>query len=331
MAFTAMRVESSTDVEFDHRDRKPCRRCLKSNIPCVIVLLLLIGQFILIANTANQRTTIVQKMSVIPSIQQWRERIDCKTSCDWCKLDVIANMHPAKATVAFFSMRGTGGTYATEAVKQGTRTTVGVQNCFYPYPFNGMFSLDCSNAFYFKHYAMTRFVSSNSIVTETGYNPTKILLLVRNPLDAILAAYKFYTKCEFGIKQNYICYGSIVSELGLTDEQARNITFADFAEQYALLWNRQFEFTNTYPNESILIVYWEDLRMGTVKDMFTFLQTDLSPNASVSETCFHAAGINVHPPAVNNYDLAYPPPVRRKICPYLKAYWSNEKFGKLFC
>lgn len=331
MAFTQMRIESSTEIDIDHQDRKPCRRCMKANIPCVFVLILLICQFVLIAQTANQRTAIVQKISVIPSIQQWRTRVDCKSTCDWCKLDVIANMHPSKSTVAFFSMRGTGGTFASEAVKNGMRTMVGLQNCFYPYPFNGMFSLDCSSAFYFKHYAMTRFVSSNSIITETGYNPDKILLLVRNPLDAILAAYKFYTKCEFGIQQNYICYGAMVSEIGITDEQARNITFADFAEQYAILWNRQFEFTSTYPNDSIQIVYWEDLRLGNVHDMFKFLQSEVSPNASTSETCFRTLGPTIHPPAVNNYDLSYPPFVRRKICPYLKAYWSNDKFGKSFC
>jgi hypothetical protein len=340
--FTAMRISSSYDETSLRQTNAAINThyCIRQSYAILILLILIAFQMLIMANTKVHNYVVRTPIMIVPPIRDWKARLNCvkeEEKCEdqnWCKMPKIAYMHPPKETVAILALRGTGGSYVSELIQDGMRSIVSSQNCFEPFLFNGMFSLDCSKAFYFRHSAMTRFFSINSLTDETGFNPTKLVLLVRNPFDAILAAYRFYSKCELGLRSGQLCVGSLSGEMGID-----NASFSDFAQKYAQLWSLQFdyarEFTGNNTNAT-KIVFWEDVinnRDRFTTDLFQFTTNEWSPPVDKAVRC---SRVRLITPSgrVENYDHSFPSGLKEKVCAHLnknKHNWNEDKFGKNIC
>lgn len=332
--------------------RKPFRVTICNGGLYVLLAIFIISILSLSHNAYRHgvHQTISQVFSkIIPTSKEWDLHLKCNSGghvgCEsTCDRTMIAYMHPPKNnTIALLSMRGTGGSYLRHLSQIGTRIWTGIEECFYPYKYSGYFDAECFGSYHFKHYLFTRFLNPVSINNEDGFNPDKVILLTRNPFDAIISAYNFYSQCDDAVSPKFFCVGRISEEL--TSKAPMNSSvFNKFAEAYAMNWASGFQYAQSFKENSI-VIYFEDLVGGddqekndTLLGLFTFIKKDNDvnyvPPPVVSVECamddkdtyaIRTTVLDLNKTKIFTNELI------KKICFYVDKYWVVEKFGANPC
>lgn len=355
----AVTVKSSVEKKKDDEEvkvhftlRQRCYRNCLGNSCLVLLLIAFILPTISLSKNAykhGMHQTISQVFSkIIPTSKEWDLHLKCNAGhigCEsTCSRGIIAYMHPPKNnTIALLSMRGTGGSYLRHLSQLGTRIWTGIEECFYPYKYSGYFDAECFGSYHFKHYLFTRFMNPTSINNEAGYTPDKVILLTRNPFDAIISAYNFYSQCEDGYNAKFFCVGKVSEEL-VSKAPMNSTAFNKFAETYAMNWATGFKYAEVF-KENAIVIYFEDLfgaddteRNDTFLALFDFIRRGIElnylPPSVISAECamedrdtyaIRTTVIEINKTKVFTNELI------KKICFYVEKYWVVEKFGPTPC
>lgn len=261
----------------------------------------------------------------MPTPNQWNEHVKClqDMNCDNCVSPIVSYIQPPSTNklTALLAMYGTGGTYLRQATKSLLRMNTGMHDSCYLHLPN-----DCTSPYHFSHFAFTRFVTVSSLVSSP-FEPEQIIHLTRNPLDAIVAAYHYYTQCLQGKWSNKLVCLGLKAHIVKDD-----VNFNRFAEAYAQEYDLQHKYVATF-NTSITI-YYEDLVSGdhpktVLNDVFSLLNNKYLFSPERALRCALRPSSSSSPPFFRG-DV-FSPELLKRICVYLIRHWNQEKFGAPVC
>jgi len=260
------------------------------------------------------------QLNSTPSKTEWKTYSKCLNdiTCDSCKVPIVSFLQPPIKQTVLLSSYGTGGSYLRDVTKTMMRLITGMDDNCYLHLLN-----DCiGSEYHYAHFIYTRYITVSSLVAS-NYKPTQIIHLTRNPFDAIIAAYHYYTQCVKGHwYTKLICFGL------KTDINKGDVDFDRFALAYSLEYELQNKYVSTFNNS--LVIYYEDLisehPKQALNDVFTFIQNENTFSAERALQC----SVRPSPYHFDKADV-FSPELIKRICPHLLKYWNQEKFGPTLC
>ena len=270
---------------------------------------------------------------------------------NWCDLPIkMLVVPPSCGRLVMVALNGTGGEDLRYRLELATRITTSIPQCFHGLQFKSkldpsrpIFRGDCTGMAYSANHFLVSYSDWDRAVATPHYEPTKAVFLLRNPLEAAVAAFAELVACgdpAAGEQPHSIrarsadCQGTVLPQDYHTGIW-RNFAM-DYTDAFLDSINDTRKALVALGPANVRVIYYEDVVQNRptaeLRELLEFARPIFGsnlPDAKRMMRCADAAADApaALPPGVGWHSAFADEELMGRFCERLRSVWSEEKWG----
>jgi len=258
---------------------------------------------------------------------------------NWCALPVkMLFVPPSTGRLVLIALNGTGGNELRRRLELATRVTTSVPQCFHGLHFKQtkpIFNGECTGLSFSANHLVVKFWDWDAATAVPHYDATRAIFLLRNPLDAAVAAYAELLECdELGLEPSHAirarsadCDGKARPEHFQTPQwRSFALTFADWIIDAV---NDTAKAARALGAENVMLLDYSDLGESALARTIEFARPIFGSNFAetrrMTRCADRAAELDPELPTRAAFEDES---LRKEFCSTVSRVWISKKWGE---